>query len=91
MIFRFEKFSIFNFDGPFDLTINIADQYGVSSPEVLRNKFIQNNIDGYIIPKNDKFFSENVYYDRLKIISGFNFAGSYRAGARKSLGKSFGL
>ena len=40
--------------------------------KALRNKFIQNNIDGYIVPKNDKFFSEYVYHDRLKIISGFN-------------------
>ena len=35
------------------------------------NKF---KIEGYIIPKNDNFFSEYVKHDRLKIIS--NFTGS---------------
>ena len=38
----------------------------------LRNKFNQFNIDGYIVPKNDEFFSEYVFHDRLKIISNFN-------------------
>ena len=40
----------------------------------LRKKFNQFNIDGYIIPKNDEFFSEYAAIDRLKIIS--NFSGS---------------
>ena len=40
----------------------------------LRNKFYRFNIDGYIIPKNDEFFSEYAVKDRLKIIS--NFSGS---------------
>ena len=40
----------------------------------LRNKFSQFNIDGYIIPKNDEFFSEYAAINRLKIIS--NFSGS---------------
>jgi len=40
----------------------------------LRNKFSQFNIDGYIIPKNDEFFSEYAAIDRLKTIS--NFSGS---------------
>ena len=38
------------------------------------SKFYKYNIDGYIIPKNDNFFSEYVKHDRLKIIS--NFTGS---------------
>ena len=33
-----------------------------------------NNIDGYIVPKNDEFFSEYANPDRLKTIS--NFTGS---------------
>ena len=38
-------------------------------------KLIQaNNLDGYIIPKNDAYFSEYSYPDRLKTIS--NFSGS---------------
>jgi len=40
----------------------------------LRNKFNRFNIDGYIVPKNDEFFSEYAAIDRLKIIS--NFSGS---------------
>ena len=40
----------------------------------LRSKFKKFKIDGYIIPKNDEFFSEYASKDRLKIIS--NFTGS---------------
>ena len=40
----------------------------------LRNEFNRFNIDGYIIPKNDEFFSEYAAINRLKIIS--NFSGS---------------
>ena len=32
---------------------------------------INSHIDGYIVPKNDNFFSEYVKHDRLKIISNF--------------------
>ena len=38
------------------------------------DNFHKYKIDGYIVPKNDNFFSEYVRYDRLKIIS--NFSGS---------------
>ena len=37
----------------------------------LRNKFKQYNIDGYIIPKNDDYFTEYSKVNRLKIISNF--------------------
>jgi len=40
----------------------------------LKNKFYHHKIDGYVIPKNDEFFSEYAQKDRLKIIS--NFTGS---------------
>jgi len=40
----------------------------------LKKKLYENNIDGYVIPKNDDFFSEYSQKDRLKIIS--NFTGS---------------
>ena len=40
----------------------------------LRNKLKKLSIDGYVIPKNDEFFSEYSQKDRLKIIS--NFSGS---------------
>ena len=40
----------------------------------LTKKFIKYNIDGYIVPKNDEFFSEYAAEDRLKVIS--NFSGS---------------
>ena len=39
---------------------------------ILRKKFKKFNIDGYVIPKNDEFFSEYATKDRLKIISNFN-------------------
>ncbi len=42
--------------------------------QVLRNKFKKYNIDGYIIPKNDDYFTEYSNINRLKIIS--NFTGS---------------
>ncbi len=42
--------------------------------KLLRKKIVHNKIDGYVIPKNDEFFSEYAAKDRLKIIS--NFEGS---------------
>ena len=42
--------------------------------DTLKKKFDSLNIDGYVIPKNDEFFSEYAAVDRLKIIS--NFTGS---------------
>ena len=42
--------------------------------KILRNKFNKYNIDGYIIPKNDDYFTEYSKINRLKIIS--NFSGS---------------
>ena len=42
--------------------------------KILRKKFKEYEIDGYIIPKNDEFFSEYAVKDRLKTIS--NFSGS---------------
>ena len=40
----------------------------------LKNKFKKYHIDGYVVPKNDEFFSEYSAKDRLKFIS--NFSGS---------------
>ena len=42
--------------------------------KILRQKFNKYNIDGYVIPKNDDFFTEYSKINRLKIIS--NFSGS---------------
>jgi len=42
--------------------------------KTLRNKFKQYKIDGYIVPKNDDYFTDYSKVDRLKIIS--NFSGS---------------
>jgi len=42
--------------------------------KILRNKFKKYQIDGYIIPKNDDYFTEYSKINRLKIIS--NFTGS---------------
>ena len=40
----------------------------------LRAQFSKYNIDGYIVPKNDDYFTEYSKINRLKIIS--NFSGS---------------
>ena len=42
--------------------------------KILRNKFRKYNIDGYIIPKNDDYFTEYSKINRLETIS--NFTGS---------------
>ncbi len=41
---------------------------------ILRSKFKKHQIDGYVVPKNDDFFTEYSKINRLKIIS--NFSGS---------------
>ena len=43
----------------------------------LISKFNKYNIDGYIIPKNDEFFSEYSANDRLKTISNFSGSAGY--------------
>ena len=42
--------------------------------KLLKKKFKKLKIDGYIIPKNDEYFSEYAKNDRLRNIS--NFSGS---------------
>ena len=42
--------------------------------KALREKFKKYEIDGYVIPKNDDYFTEYSKINRLKIIS--NFSGS---------------
>ncbi len=42
--------------------------------KILRDKFKKYKIDGYVVPKNDDFFTEYSKINRLKIIS--NFSGS---------------
>ena len=43
----------------------------------LRNSFKKFNIDGYVVPKNDEFFSEFSKVDRLKKISNFSGSAGY--------------
>ncbi len=43
----------------------------------LRASFRDFNIDGYIIPKNDEYFSEYSKIDRLKFISNFSGSAGY--------------
>ena len=40
----------------------------------LRNNFNKYKIDGYVVPKNDEYFSEYSEINRIKTIS--NFSGS---------------
>ena len=49
----------------------------------LRDKFEDFNIDGYVIPKNDEFFSEYSQKDRLKTISNFTGSAGYAIILRK--------
>ena len=49
----------------------------------LRQKFKEFNIDGYVIPKNDEFFSEYSQKDRLKTISNFTGSAGYAIILRK--------
>ena len=43
----------------------------------LRSQFIKYGIDGYVVPKNDEFFSEYSNKDRLKFISNFTGSAGY--------------
>ena len=45
--------------------------------ENLRKKLSKLDIDGYVIPKNDEFFSEYAEIDRLKFISNFSGSAGY--------------
>ena len=46
----------------------------INKIKILRNKFKQHGIDGYVVPKNDDYFTEYSKVNRLKVIS--NFSGS---------------
>ena len=39
---------------------------------LLKKQINNKNLDGYIVPKNDEFFSEYAYPNRLRLISGFS-------------------
>ena len=43
----------------------------------IRNQFEKLDIDGYVVPKNDEFFSEYSKKDRLKIVSNFSGSAGY--------------
>ena len=43
----------------------------------LKKKLNLLNLDGYVVPKNDEFFSEYSHKDRLKIISNFSGSAGY--------------
>ena len=44
---------------------------------ILKKNFNFLGIDGYVIPKNDEFFSEYSKVDRLKTISNFSGSAGY--------------
>jgi Xaa-Pro aminopeptidase len=48
-----------------------------NSTRKLKVLFNTHSIDGYIIPKNDEFFSENANKDRLKKITNFTGSAGY--------------
>ena len=43
----------------------------------LRNLIKINNLDAYIVPKNDEYFSEYAFPNRLKTISGFSGSAGF--------------
>ena len=43
----------------------------------LRNNFQFLGIDGYVVPKNDEYFSEYSEFNRLQIISNFSGSAGY--------------
>ena len=45
--------------------------------KILKKKFNSLGIDGYVVPKNDEFFSEYSNKNRLKIISNFSGSAGY--------------
>ena len=45
--------------------------------KILKSKFTQLGIDGYVVPKNDEYFAEYSQKDRLKIISNFSGSAGY--------------
>ena len=49
----------------------------------LKDQFKKYNLDGYIIPKNDEFFSEYSNKDRLNIISNFTGSAGYAVVLKK--------
>ena len=51
----------------------------------LKKKFNSLNIDGYVIPKNDEFFSEYSRQDRLKSISNFSGSAGYAVILKKKI------
>ncbi len=46
----------------------------INKIKILRNKYKQHDIDGYVVPRNDDYFTEYSKVNRLKVIS--NFSGS---------------
>ena len=51
--------------------ISKKDQMNKNKIDILRKKFKKYKIDGYIIPKNDDYFSEYAINDRLKKLQNF--------------------
>ncbi len=51
--------------------------------KTLRKKFLKHQIDGYVVPKNDEFFSEYCEKNRLKFISNFSGSAGYAVILRK--------
>ena len=45
--------------------------------KILKKKFSIHGISGYVVPKNDEFFSEFSNKDRLKTISNFSGSAGY--------------
>ena len=51
----------------------------------LKKKFVLLGIDGYVVPKNDEFFSEYSQKNRLKTISNFSGSAGYAIILKKKI------
>ena len=51
----------------------------------LKKSFNQFGIDGYVIPKNDEFFSEYAQNNRLQLISNFTGSAGYAVILKKKI------
>ena len=43
----------------------------------IKNIIIKNNLDGYIVPKNDKFFTEYSKVSNLELVANFNGSAGF--------------
>ena len=51
----------------------------------IKNIIIKNNLDGYIVPKNDKFFTEYSKVSNLELVANFNGSAGFAIILKKKI------